>query len=206
MDSFQGKWLEVIEDRLPGAVILVQNGRNPEGSRQPEGLNGSNDHNSIASSSTEVFNAQELSNVLFAVARLKLRPGPRWVTKMLESLSGSSEGIEADRHEVSNGMPATSLSSPPSTSAPPNHSAMMQRLADVPRQAAMVAWALRELGIKPSPTWISSIDSATEPKRLSAVGSMEMTSLLLAFASWRHHPSPRWMVSKLWGSMGRICD
>ena len=113
------------------------------------------------------FNAQELCNVLFAVATLRLRPSPGWVARMLAALRGGEDGGE---------------------------SSCMWQVAEVPRQAAMAAWALRELRITPDAEWLAAFEAATEPRRRSAVGSMEITSLLLAFAGWRHQLSARWLV------------
>ena len=118
----------------------------------------------------QVLNAQELCNVLYAVAALGLSPSRGWMHGMLTSLH-----------------------------------LRMGTVAAVPRQAAMVAWALRTLRVTPSPQWQAQFAAATAPKRLRAVGALELASLLAAFAAWRTMPPGAWMARFWWRSAALLC-
>ena len=158
----------------------------------------------------ETFDAQELSNILYSVARLRWSPGPQWAEKVLQALlgrdqepqaeGGHGEGAGAANTEGSNG--ASSVAAEASPAAAPSSGLMMRRMAEQPRQSSMVAWALRDLGIAPDPSWIAAFDQATMPKASGrAYGALELTSLLLAFAAWHKKPSPEWEVGVVWGEI-----
>ncbi|KAG1676081.1 hypothetical protein FOA52_014946 [Chlamydomonas sp. UWO 241] len=132
----------------------------------PSGRGSSSSSSSGGSSvRRRVLNAQELCNVLYAVARLGLSPGPAWARAALDA-------VRADVHNV----------------------------AAVPRQAAMAAWALRRLGVQPDAEWLADFMSATEPRRLARVTSMELSTLLQCFAAWRSAPTRRWLARFWWRS------
>ncbi|GAX73300.1 hypothetical protein CEUSTIGMA_g754.t1 [Chlamydomonas eustigma] len=192
-------WLEAVQSRLPDAETSISwldisgktQAKPVDGGTKPKDVPIEHSQSSASASSgtlhmnsqevgpsrsaaplqlilDKTFKAQELSNIMFATASLKLKPPKEWVSCVLGTLHG-----------------------------------MMREVAAVPRQSAMLAWALRETGTIPSRLWIQAFEEATEPRRLRNVGSLELSSLLLAFASWKHIPSLRWQV-RFWWQSGKL--